>query len=171
MFDIRVFLRDHTEKSYCTVFLFLVSINMETSIFLTTVVSMDSADNRCLWPETWCRCSVSSPIDSLSTCRAASSCPSGGMFWKISGLVLFSLVSQCRRRPNVCATSSARTMTCPRPRSSPRWTLCSGRETSWSGRSRPGGLRPLCLTQPMSSSSVWHECPYKQLWWKCLCLF
>ena len=48
---------------------------------------------------------------------------------------------KCLRRPSGYVTSWAKRTTCPRRRSSPRWTLCSEKETSWSGRSLPGGGR------------------------------
>ena len=45
---------------------------------------------------------------------------------------------QCPLQRNGCATSWGRRMTCPPPHSSPRWTHCSTKEMSWSGRSPPG---------------------------------
>lgn len=46
---------------------------------------------------------------------------------------------KCLRQQSGSVTSWVKKMTCPRRRSSLRWTRCSERETSWSGRSLPGG--------------------------------
>lgn len=47
--------------------------------------------------------------------------------------------TKCLRQQSDSVTSGVKTMTCPRQRSSLRWTLYSEKEMSWSGKSLPGG--------------------------------